>query len=241
MKRTIIITIILFLSVTGFSQFQVFSDYEEAAFGYFELSYRQDISGNIQAHSKGFGLECGINVAKGINEKMNLVPYGGIGFGWGAKSRNDFLIDFNRYGVYTEDGIIEDMRKIGLNDKDGGKSVYFNYGLLFKAPTKYSPVLALYGKFQMTSVGHSNSMYVNESGSDVGYTRSGRGIELRIPIQRNFYFGMYYDSFNFKNAKTQKNPGTRIEDCVTQEYFDKNGNRENVVGFRIGINSLMLK
>lgn len=243
MKKIGILIIVFSISTASFAQFQFFKEYSEASYGYFELSYRNDISGNFQAHSKGFGFEFGFNVAKGINKKMNIVPYGGIGFGWGAQTKNDFLVDFNRYAIYMDkhDGIIYSMREEGFSGDDGGKSVYFNYGLLFKAPTKYSPALTLCGKTAKTSVAHSNSAYINQAGNDVGYWKHGFGAGLRIPINRVFYIGAYYDSFNFKKAITDANPGTRMHECLTEGFFNKNGNRENVFGIRVGIQSLMLQ
>lgn len=240
-KTIIALFALIAFSISANAQFQLIKDYDEASAGYLEISYRQDVAGNVQAHSKGFGLEFGFNVGKFMNEKMNLNPYGGIGFGWGAKTKNDFLLDFNRYGENTEDAIIDNFRKSGYSGEDGGKSVNFTYGILFRAPSKYSPILTLYGKSQMTSVKHANSIYVNESGSDVGIWRSGRGVGLRIPVNGNLYFGVYYDSYNLRKAKTQKNPGTRIEDAVSEEFFDKNGKRENVVGFRIGANTMVFR
>lgn len=243
MKKIGLLILVISISTASFAQFQLFKEYSEATIGYFEFSYRNDISGNFQAHSKYVGFEFGFNVAKGINEKMNIVPFGGIGFGWGAQTKNDFLVDFNRYGVFMDkhDGIIHSMREEGFSGDDGGKSVCFNYGLLFKAPTKYSPMLTLYGKTLKTSVGHSNSVYINEAGSDVGYWRNGIGAGLRIPINRLFYVGAYFDSFNFRKGITDANPGTRMHECLTEDFFDKNGNRENVFGIRFGIQGLMLQ
>lgn len=245
MKKTFIVAIISFLGICVHAQVLFFTDYSEAQLVYFECSFRQDISGNMQAHSKGGGFEIGINIAEKINNRMSLVPYVGMAFTAGAETRNEFLIDFNRY--YNEnaknDAVIDNFKNYGYSGgDDSGNTVHLSTGLLFRPPGKFSPTITLYGKIMFTSMDlpASSGWSDYESGSNI--SKLGMGGEFRFPISRSFYAGIYYDLNNFRKAKTTSPVGEdNMEDYVDEALFEKYGNREKIFGFKIGYNFLLKK
>jgi hypothetical protein len=220
----------------------------ESNYFYADISYRQELYGNILSNGKGIGGALGFNFFKFINDAITIAPFCDLSWYWDKSFSKDFVSDLNTHGFSFSYFNSEESQK-SIDSMMAGRvetSLDFNYGIFFRGLNQYIPPIKLYGIFYQALLFkehneptgfvyqeglHNHTIECNGFGIEVFLFK---GFFLGGNVQLNFgYLSCSLDFLNFKNASLG---GNTVFDFVDDEFKRKYGTAFRI-GFKIGINA----
>jgi hypothetical protein len=120
---------------------------------YWNITYYQELYGNVMRSGKGFTIGVGFNPAWFKNKRLTIAPYMDASISFGGKFTDQFIKDFNEYLNY-DPNISDTVLRGAVNSiKEGnfcgtqyfqGFSGKMKFGLLLKTPYRFVPPLKTY-------------------------------------------------------------------------------------------------
>lgn len=156
MKHILALTCLIFLFLVSYPQSDApelpggWGQHNQSSLFIGSINERMRVSHNVLNSGKGLGLEAGINPAWFFNSRLTLGVFAGVAMRdvfYNTKFSDAYINDFNRSfngtGLQGNDSLVANqyarlIGKAGFHDRE----VY--YGIVFRLPYKWAPVVKLY-------------------------------------------------------------------------------------------------